>query len=288
MNYKKSNVLITGLIRNGEKTIEDSINKLLESFSFFNETYFYVVESDSNDNTVKILEKISKKVKNFKYVTLGALQNKIRSRVKRITYCRNYSLDYIKKNNDILNNPYVVVSDLDGVISKINKKKILSCFELKNQWSVLTANQSDFYYDIWALRHQSWSNDDCWNSYNFFLNELKLGHYKSYNRAVRSKQIRIDKFLPPIRVNSAFGGLAIYKPNVYVKSYYEENTTENNYISCEHVAFHEKLIKKGFKIFINPKLIIGRAPKKHIPNKLYVIFYHILLHLKLINKKIID
>ena len=32
----------------------------LESFSFFNETYFYVVESDSNDNTVKILKNFKK------------------------------------------------------------------------------------------------------------------------------------------------------------------------------------------------------------------------------------
>ena len=57
-----------------------------------------------------------------------------------------------------------------------------------------------------------------------------------------------------IEVDSAFGGLAIYRREALLSGIYSGKNALGKPI-CEHVTLHEHIREKGFKIFINPKLI---------------------------------
>jgi hypothetical protein len=50
---------------------------------------------------------------------------------------------------------------------------------------------------------------------------------------------------PPLEVNSAFGGLGIYKTAAYLASEYSGE-------DCEHVPFHARMKEKGWSVFLNP------------------------------------
>lgn len=55
-----------------------------------------------------------------------------------------------------------------------------------------------------------------------------------------------------IKVDSAFGGLAIYKSVVFIHANYDKSST--SYVS-EHVDFHANLMDTHPNLYINPKLI---------------------------------
>jgi len=57
---------------------------------------------------------------------------------------------------------YLLVIDMDDICAhKIKDELILSNFEYDN-WDMITANQSDNYYDMWGLKHDEWMPYDCW------------------------------------------------------------------------------------------------------------------------------
>jgi hypothetical protein len=59
---------------------------------------------------------------------------------------------------------------------------------------------------------------------------------------------------PLIEVESAFGGLAIYRREALMKGSYAGLNLQGEEI-CEHTVLHKTLVKENHKIFINPKLI---------------------------------
>ncbi len=115
------------------------------------------------------------------------------------------------------------------------------------------ANQDGPYYDIWALRHKEWCPEDCWAQYNF-LNQYRLDFEKNLWGSVYSKMITIAQDSEWIDVDSAFGGLAIYKKTAFDVCRYV-GITEMGEEFCEHVYFHRQLKSIGAKLYINPKLI---------------------------------
>ena len=256
-NYQDSelyskNFLIVGLTRNCSSNIKNDIAKFQSAIKNFNNISWLIIESDSSDNTVETLKELETEVINFRFISLGALAPIIPLRTERIAHCRNKYLDEFRNNPIYENIDYLVVADLDGLNDKLTENAFLSCW-LRNDWDVCTANQSGPYYDIYALRHPFWSVNDCVKSYNFFIN-LKFSAEKSKEIAILSKMIKIDQNTDWIEVESAFGGLAIYKKDAINTAYYigiDNDGTE----MCEHVNFHKMLRENGKRIFINPKFI---------------------------------
>lgn len=65
-----------------------------------------------------------------------------------------------------------------------------------------------------------------------------------------------------IKVNSAFGGLGIYKINNILKSKYSSENGKN----CEHVYFNANINKKFGNMFIDKKLINSSGINIHTIN----------------------
>lgn len=251
-NFKDSSILITGLVRNAELSIANELFRVKEAFSKFKSVSYLIVESDSSDNTILELKKIARHFNNFELITLGNLSTSIVKRTDRLAHCRNRYLKEIRENIKYSTIDFVSIIDLDGMNNLLNAEAIISCWE-RNDWDVCAANQSGPYYDVWALRHPIWSPNDCWQQCRFF-ESCGVPHERAKEATVYLKQVIIPSNSNWIEVDSAFGGLAIYKKSTLMDGQYIGSNEFGEEI-CDHPSLHETIKKNGGRIFINPKMI---------------------------------
>ena len=77
----------------------------------------------------------------------------------------------------------------------------------------------------------------------------------SYHSTIVSRILRIPTTDKWIHVQSAFGGLGIYRTSVFLQSDYRCNSMGRELASvCEHVVFNSRLSGLGYELFINPQL----------------------------------
>ncbi|MBU3593079.1 hypothetical protein ICN42_03105 [Polynucleobacter sp. 71A-WALBACH] len=263
-NFFNQPLLIAGLVRNGAANIESNISKLNQAVSRFSEVHWLIVESDSSDDTVEILRAISKNVPNFRFLSLGNLTEKMPPRTERLAFCRNTYLQELKQNTIYKNIEYVIVSDLDDTNTLLTEESLLSCWH-REDWDVCTANQLGPYYDIWTLRHHLWSPGDCWLEHRF-LSQFNSNHANLTYACVYSKMIVVPPDFEWLEVDSAFGGLAIYKKSMMIQSAYV-GLYGNGVEICEHIPLNFGIREQGGKIFINPRLINTDYTEHSLPLK---------------------
>jgi hypothetical protein len=213
---------------------------------------FLLVESDSSDQSLRILGQLERDVPNFSFVSMGNLTPRHPMRCDRIAQCRNVYVEMVRNDPRYRHVDYVLSADLDGINDRLTGEAILSSWDTDIDWGGITANQSLGYYDIWALRHKSWSPVDCWAAYNDLVKTA--GPRQALEACVASKQIRIPPDAGLIEVDSACGGFCIYQREAFLCGRYvgvDEDGKEVN----EHVAFHAALRAKGYRIYINPAMI---------------------------------
>ena len=264
VNLFKKPILIIGLIRNGENVLAENIIRLREAVTKFSEVHWLLIESDSSDNTVGILKKFSEDLLNFRYLSQGNLSEKMPLRTERLAFCRNIYLQEIRNNPRYEDVEYVIVSDFDDTNALLTEESMLSCWQ-RDDWDVCAANQLGPYFDIWALRHHVWSPGDCWLEHRFLSQFSKQSSELIY-ACIFSKMITLPKEAEWIEVDSAFGGLAIYKKSIMSQGNYI-GQYDNGIEVCEHVPFHFGIRQRGGKIFINPRLINTDYTEHSLPLK---------------------
>jgi hypothetical protein len=248
---KNKEVLVTGMARDTSKRFPSEVLRLEKELKkTFSKVYFFVVESDSTDETVEKLLNISQNNSNFRYISLGKLQQKIPNRIERLVYCRNTYVDQIRNNFEYKKCEFTVIVDFDIKNNRLDLKVLNDMLDDK-KWSGLFANQSGLYYDIYALRSRGWCEVNCFEEYEFLSNQY--GRKIAKEIAIWSKMKRLSKKSELIEVDSAFGGLGIYRTNIF-KSF-DYSTITNNYDSSEHVLLNKKIILNGGKLFIVPRMI---------------------------------
>ena len=243
-------IIIVGVLRNCASTLESDMKILDIAFSSFNKSYYFV-ESDSTDSTIKLLDQMKRNKLNFDYTSLGALSVTFPNRISRISYCRNKYLDEIRFRENINSIDYIVVVDMDGINSKLSKSGVDTCFKIEN-WSVCAANQRGPYYDIFALRAVGWNEKNLADNYRRYQ-KLYRNHAMAFYLSVIKKMLK-PRGDGPIEVDSAFGGIAIYKASTLLKISYPHHDNESE-IECEHVLLHSEIRRMGERIIINPLFI---------------------------------
>lgn len=247
-----SSVLVVGLVRNCSKSIVKDVERLRMALNSSNKLQWLLVESDSTDSSLDMLSQLKNTIAGFNYCALGILREKFPLRTDRIAQCRNIYVEEIRNNSKYKDVDYVVVSDFDDINTDISQAAIESCW-INKDWDICSANQNGPYYDVWALRHAYWSPNDCWSQYKFLQNFISDSD-ENLRLSVYGRMIFIDPSSQWIEVDSAFGGLAICRKEVFQHSLYVGLTNLGEEI-CEHVMFCNSLIQKGYKIFINPRLV---------------------------------
>lgn len=247
-----SELAIVGLARNCQMTLKRDIGVLARASRNFSRVRFLVIESDSSDATLAMLRGLQAQRGDFEFVTLGGLTPQHPLRSDRIATCRNRYLDELQHNPLYADTDYIVVADLDGANRDLRTEALESCWQSDLPWDVCAANQRDAYYDVWALRHADWCPVDCWRQYRRL--RPHFGHEQALTLAVHSRMVKLTPGSDWIEVDSAFGGLALYRREALLAARYCGLDDAGEQI-CEHVLFHAGLRGRGFRIFINPALI---------------------------------
>ena len=245
-------ILVVGLVRNCASKIKEDVLRLKSALGGVEQLHWLLIESDSTDTSLISLAELGQEIAHFRHISLGTLRTTMPLRTQRISHCRNEYVKEIRHNAAYKDIDYVVISDFDGLNTHISKSGFDSCWA-RDDWDMCAANQRGPYYDIWALRHPYWSPNDCWAQYKF-MHTYESNTEKNLFKSVYSRMIKIPESSDWIEVDSAFGGLAIYKKKLFDLGEYV-GLTETGDEFCEHVHFHSKLKAAGAKIFINPQLI---------------------------------
>ncbi len=251
-SLSKHNVLIVGLARDCKKRIRQDVLSIFQAARQCRTLSWLIIESDSNDRTVDALIELRDEIPSFRVISLGSLRESLPLRIPRIAYCRNVYLAELQSNPLYANVDYVIVADLDGMNGMLTTSGLLSCWD-NPLWDVCTANQRGPYYDVLALRHKLWCANDCWRQSKFLIDHGVRREAARY-AATYSKMITIPEDAEWIEVDSAFGGLAVYRRAALTGLQYIGLDDDGNEI-CEHIALHAQIRTKGGRIFINPRLI---------------------------------
>jgi hypothetical protein len=253
LGLQEKPVLVVGIVKNIEKTLKKDIKNIGNALSFFQEVHWFLVESDSSDNSKQTLSELKNANKNFFYTSIEILDKSYNFRTERLAIARNKYLSHIRDRIDTNEFPYIVIADFNLLNSKLSMESVISSWS-RTDWDVVTANQSSRYYDIWALRHPLWSPNDCWEQHEFLKKYIKTPEIvNSYS--LRSRMLKIPKDSDWIAVDSAFGGFAIYRSSFLLNDVYYEGKNDVGNMICEHVPFNRKIKELGARIFINTNLI---------------------------------
>lgn len=267
--------LVVGTVRNASKFVTSDISRIIQALDPIIPTVAFIVESDSNDDTVDKLRTLSATDSRVQFVSLGNLEPVFPERLERLKHCRNVYLEQIRNNPIYRDCDLVVVADLDGINTAITQDRFRLALGTKVEWDVLAANQSGPYYDILALRHPFWSP-------NSFIQEMKwfdpfLGKRAAWRHSLGDRMIRISPSHPPIEVDSAFGGLCIYKRWILEKFDYS-NDSPTAVAETDHVILNRKAKADGAKIYIQPGLINSKWTTHSLDAVPFIRFFKSLVH----------
>jgi hypothetical protein len=248
-NLNGQKILICGAARNVGSNLNAFVEVTEKAFADFGTVEFCICESMSTDNTQAQLEKLRTKKDNFHYLQDPNPLLPQMKRTARISSARS-AIQRIasEKYSDF---EYVAMMDLDGVNRDLTLKSIRKSFEFEG-WDAIFANQPLRYYDIWALRASGWNERDCWREFETLLENLP--RKEALRIAVTKKMKSISPKSEPILVDSAFGGLGIYRMEAFLNSDYLGVDSAGDEV-CEHVYFNQTLTKKGYKLYVMPSLV---------------------------------
>lgn len=259
-----SNVVVVGIVKDVAKTIDSDYLRLKNALKRFEHIKWFLVESNSTDDSKQVLFQLSMSDSSFRFVSIADTRQH-KSRIPGMALARNTYLEELRVNSEYSDCNFVVVADFNQLNDLIDANAIDSCFS-RADWDVICANQEGPYYDIWALRHPLWSPNDCWQELEFLRKYIKFPERALY-AAVQSRMIKIPRNSDWIEVESAFGGLAIYKRDAMLQSEYSPYD-DSGAIICEHVTFNLRLRAHNKKIYINPALINTRYTDHNSETKL--------------------
>ena len=254
-------VIFGGLARDCAHALP-RILRSLEALGAEVDDWAYVfLENNSVDRTAKVLETFDRKHARGIFRSYGDLDKQITKRTERLAMLRNACIEQIFASERLAGFNYLIILDLDGANEIIDRKRLLELMDLeKPDWTAIFANQSVHYYDIWALRHPIWCPDDCWQ--RVAQRPATMSEKEAIERFIEERRIRIDPNGGFLRVQSAFGGLGLYRLQALRDCRYVGVDKQGNEI-CEHVSFNKALIAQGGKLFIDPKLLNGPGNQFH-------------------------
>jgi hypothetical protein len=216
--------------------------------SQFKDFRHYVYENDSEDGSAEALDTYDsvRPWVTVEHGSLGGLDDRgawAGARTERLALCRNKCLDWVRDNAP--NSKYTVVLDADphfgwspdGLFSSISWLHRLPQAGGMASFSLYMTYKDDgrvsvAQYDSWAARLNWWRDR---------REECGYGWFSMLLPPVGS---------PPIPMNSAFGGLCVYRTEAFLSGGYSGE-------DCEHVTHHRRMAENGWKMYMNPGCLYG-------------------------------
>ena len=222
---------------------------------------YIFLENDSSDNTFGILQSFDATHQRGIVESLPQLAARIEIRSERLSYLRNRELDHLWKDQRLSAFDFAIVMDLDGINERFPRRNLLNHIK---SWPVdcaaIFANQTKSYYDTWAFRHPVYSPDDCWKRIRERPTDMSME--QAVDTYIKGRRAPLPRYAGLLEVDSAFGGLALYRLSAIRGSCYRGLDSSGN-TSCEHVEFHRQLRQSGFRLFIDTAMVNGTGLASH-------------------------
>ena len=257
---RKSSVSICSIVRDCHKNLEKNIPRVERLRSLFGNSEVVIFENDSKDNTLEILKSWERKSSGIyiftdKYkvasIPTGAIGGGNPyfsiSRIEKMAFYRNKYMEFL--NNHGIKRDYLMVIDLD--ISDFDIDGLIHSFGTQIEWDCissngisLSSNLKNQYHDAYAL-----------------IEYGKLIENQT-EKSIKDNRIHFSLLksgMPLELVDSAYGGMAIYKWNSVKDTYYSCLINHDTKVQCksEHVGLHKIMKENGHdKIFINPSMMV--------------------------------
>jgi len=263
-------IVFAGCVRDCAEHLPAVLNNLAAIAALFDEAAFVFAENDSKDNTVAILHDWATRHLGVTVIQLHGLTDEP-TRGLRLEMARNAYVAFIRQDAALSQYDWLVVVDMD----EPNKPPV-DIDTVRRAFAFLAAepnrvagfaNQTGIYYDVWTLRHPKLMPGDAWEAVFDHKFRHRCTAEEAFDAAFRPHIYRIAPSRSPVEVNSAFGGLGIYKlpavlrnPHPYrgSKAKILRNSKETRayrWQVCEHVHFNEGLRLEGGRLYILPFLI---------------------------------
>lgn len=266
---KFGKAVIVGCLKNSAEFLPHVFQNLEKLASLFEEVSFIFIENDSMDATKYLITDWGKTQAKFKLFSLDGLDLYEKNRTPRLEIARNAYVNAIQQDQTLHSFDHMIVMDMDDrgahPLSIDALTSSLKFLNGRQEHAAVFANQSVKYYDLWALRHPQLCPFDFWHE--VLANAL---HVSSDQEAFDKVYAKVPKCIPvdtlPIQVESAFGGLGIYKMRFVLnnkaryigheyKYFVGESMVFSKLQTCEHVSFHQGISAQGGQMFILPYLV---------------------------------
>lgn len=236
--WQGANIVAIG--RNAMPLLENTLALVDEVQAEFRSCRMYVWENDSIDGTNLVLDDFAstRPWVTVEHGTLGGIDARgfERERTERLALCRNKCMEWVRRNPA----EWTIVLDLDpeGGFSVDGVFNSIGCFGVAANAGAMAS------YSLYAIR-----GDD---------GEVRLAQYDSWAARLnwwddRKEKVGMGWFSmllppvgsPPIPMNSAFGGLCVYKTEAFLSGGYSGE-------DCEHVPHHRRITDAGWQLYLNP------------------------------------
>lgn len=237
-----TSLAIVAIARNSMPALPNTMVLAAHVASHFKSAKMFVFENDSTDETPAVLDALAGDFLEVRHETLGGDDTRgfESGRTERLAYCRNQCLEWVREN--AAQSSWTIVLDTDpamgfspdGVFNSVGRLAGLASSTAPllaggmASYSLWRHERQLAHYDAWAARPPSWWRDR--------REEIGMAWFSSFLPPVGS---------PPCPMNSAFGGLCVYRTEAFLSGGYTGG-------DCEHVSHHKKMREAGWQLYLNP------------------------------------
>ena len=264
---------ILGCVQNSEKYLSQVFANLQGCQSLFAGSTILVLENDSRDCTRSWLRSFGRTHGGVKAQSFQGLNDQIPVKTVRLAALRNAGIDWLHALGALRSpNDLVMILDFDEVNAD---PWDFSQLEQVVSRSWLVIKQAQFFLislaliTISRLRHSELCPHDVW--WQVYQMHIKNPHWsdsKCLDAGYFPWQLNLSPRQEPFMVDSAFGGLGLYKASwlqraqapycgetVRLLCVEDEGSRLLRWQVCEHVNFHAGLRSAGASLWIYPAWI---------------------------------
>src|SRR5262249_45518734 len=237
--------------------------------ALFAKSAFIFVENDSTDPTKAVIRNWNRDKPIARLISLDGLDASCPVLTIRLETARNaYLSEICSRFSDF---DYLFVLDCDERAVSIDLDTISNAIGFLSSYkdcAGVFGNCRGTYYDMWALRHPTYCPGDIWEELCDYALSRNATDEEAFRQIFAKRLFSISPNVPPFEVESAFGGLGIYKIGSVLrnKRKYLGRKMKNMPIgaggtkavgwqSCEHVSFNAGFGELGERLFVLPYLI---------------------------------
>lgn len=262
-------VVFVGLARDCGQHLLYVLDNIHLIAGIFARAAYVFAENDSTDATPQILQAFRAHQADCQVLNFDGIAKKLPDRTRRFAYLRNACLSRIRADKKLHAYDYLVVIDMDDSCTKrLEPEALLKAFQFLDETpgaAGVFGNCRGIYFDMWALREATRCPRDIFEEQLDYVLEHQSDDRAAFAACFEARLFSLDETAPALEVDSAFGGIGIYKMSYALRASYKGQKTKEivqagkrrkiHMQVCEHVHFNDDIRRQGGKLYILPFMV---------------------------------